>query len=159
MSALTFELVWGTIATVVLTAIMQGSQFLGLSRMSIPYILGTVFTSDRSRAAFYGVLVHFVDGMLFAAMYEVAFRATSLGAWWFGGLLGVVHTLLMLTVVPLLAGVHPRMATTTQGPGAVRKLQPPGFFLLNYGTRTPLVALLAHILYGVILGVGWTVRA
>jgi hypothetical protein len=31
-------------------------------------------------------------------------------------------------------------------------LQPPGFLALNYGRRTPLVTVAAHLLYGAILG-------
>jgi hypothetical protein len=31
-------------------------------------------------------------------------------------------------------------------------LEPPGFFALNYGYRTPLAVLIAHIAYGMVLG-------
>jgi hypothetical protein len=31
-------------------------------------------------------------------------------------------------------------------------LEPPGFLLLNYGVRTPLVTLLAHLAYGALVG-------
>jgi hypothetical protein len=44
------------------------------------------------------------------------------------------------------------MATEYDGPTYRRRLQPPGFFGLNYGYRTPLATILGHALYGAILG-------
>ena len=41
---------WGFVATIFLTGIMAGSQGVGLTRMNIPYMLGSIFTPDRDRA-------------------------------------------------------------------------------------------------------------
>jgi hypothetical protein len=49
-------LLWGFVSTVVLTAILAGSQGLGMTRMNIPYLLGTMFTPNRDRAKLYGGL-------------------------------------------------------------------------------------------------------
>jgi hypothetical protein len=38
--------IWSFGATVVLTILMQLSQSLHLTRMNIPYMLGTIFTPD-----------------------------------------------------------------------------------------------------------------
>jgi hypothetical protein len=54
--------------------------------------------------------------------------------------------------MPLLPGLHPRMASEHRGPEPTRLLEPPGFLALHYGRRTPVVAVLAHVLYGIILG-------
>jgi hypothetical protein len=35
---------------------------------------------------------------------------------------------------------------------AVAFLEPPGFLMMNYGRRTPVVVLVAHIVYGSIVG-------
>jgi len=43
-------LLWGFVGTVVLTAMMAGSQGMRLTRMNLPYMLGTMFTADRDRA-------------------------------------------------------------------------------------------------------------
>jgi len=51
-----------------------------------------------------------------------------------------------------LGAMHPRMASEQQGPTPTRQLEPPGFLALNYGRRTPLSVLLAHLVYGAILG-------
>jgi hypothetical protein len=146
-------LLWGFVATIVLTAIMQGGQSLGLSRISLPFMLGTMFTASRDRAAMIGFLVHLVAGWLFAAIYALAFESWHRATWWLGAGIGLVHGLAVLVVLmPVLPGFHPRMATEQRGPEPTRELEPPGFLALHYGRRTPLLTLLAHLIYGAILG-------
>jgi hypothetical protein len=65
---------------------------------------------------------------------------------------------MLTTLAPMLPYLHPRMATEYDGPSYRRRLQPPGFFALHYGYRTPLATLLAHALYGAILGAGMSLR-
>jgi hypothetical protein len=66
---------------------------------------------------------------------------------------GLVHALfVLLAAMPVLPAMHPRMANEQQGPTPTRQLEPPGFLALNYGRRTPISLLLAHLLYGAILG-------
>jgi hypothetical protein len=65
-----------------------------------------------------------------------------------------MHGLFILTVMmPLLPSLHPRMASEYQQPEPTALLEPPGFMALNYGLRTPLVILVAHLIYGLNLGV------
>jgi hypothetical protein len=65
-------LLWGFVGTVVLTGLMSASQGLGLSRMSLPYMLGTLFTADRDKAKLVGFGVHLLNGWLFAFVYAAA---------------------------------------------------------------------------------------
>jgi hypothetical protein len=44
------------------------------------------------------------------------------------------------------------MASEQDGPTPTKQLEPPGFMALNYGRRTPITVIVAHLLYGVILG-------
>lgn len=146
-------LVWGFASTVVLTTLMAGSQALGLTRMNLPYMLGTMFTSDRDRAKTVGVLVHVVNGWLFSLVYVAAFHAWGGPAWWKGIAVGLVHSAFVLAAgLPTLPGMHPRMASETRGPTVVRVLEPPGFFGLNYGYRTPVSIVIGHVAFGCILG-------
>ena len=52
----------------------------------------------------------------------------------------------------VMPGVHPRMASELRGPTVARQLEPPGFLALNYGARTPISVLIAHLVFGAILG-------
>ncbi len=147
----------GFIATLVLTVLLAGSQGLGLTRMNLPYLLGSIFTSDRDRAHLIGVFVHLANGWVFAAMYFALFDALGRGGWWLGLLGGLLHAAVVLTVgMQTLPALHPRMASAEEGPAAGHELEPPGFLALHYGVRTPLSVLLAHAAFGTILGAGYT---
>jgi hypothetical protein len=144
---------WGFVATVALTGVMSASQGLGITRMSLPYMLGTIFTANRDRAKLVGFGVHLCNGWLFAGVYAAAFRSWRRANWWLGAAIGLAHGLFVLvTGTTLLPALHPRMASELQGPTPTRELEPPGFMARNYGRRTPITVILAHLLYGAILG-------
>ena len=147
------SVLWGFVGTVFLTALMSGTQGLGLTRMNLPFMLGTMFTPDRDRAKLVGFGVHLINGWWLALVYAAAFQSWRRATWWLGLGLGLVHGLFVLLVVmPTLPGLHPRMASEQRGPTPTRQLEPPGFLALNYGRRTPISVLVAHLVYGAILG-------
>ncbi len=140
-------------ATLVLTTCLAASQGLGLSRLSLPLVLGAAFSADRERANLIGFAVHLLNGWLFGLIYIVIFEHLRQADWLLGAAFGLVQALFILAVVmPFLPVVHPRMASEDQGPDPTRQLEPPGFLALNYGRHTPLATLVAHVLYGAILG-------
>lgn len=147
--------VWGFGATVVLTTILAGSQGLGLTRMSLPWLLGAIFTPDRDRARAVGVAVHLVNGWLFSLVYFGAFAAARAPSLPLGAAIGLAHGLFVATLgLPLLPAFHPRMARPHAGPTTERRLEPPGFLGRNYGWSTAAVVVLAHVVFGAILGLG-----
>jgi hypothetical protein len=150
---------WGFVGTVALTGFMAAGQGLGLSRMSLPFMLATMFTADRDRAKLLGFGVHALNGWLFAFLYAAAFESWRRASIARGALIGLVHGLFVLLVgMRLLPGLHPRMASEQQGPTPTRQLEPPGFMALHYGRRTPLSVLVAHVVYGTILGAFYRLR-
>ena len=145
--------VFGLLATALLTGLMIAAQLSGLSRLDLPLILGTLVTPDPDRARAAGSLIHLVLGQGFALGYAATFALLGQATWWLGGLLGLLHGVVALTVlIPMLVGVHPRMASERAGPDSTAVLEPPGLLALNYGRQTPLVALVAHLAYGTALG-------
>jgi uncharacterized membrane protein YagU involved in acid resistance len=139
----------GTLALTLTTAAAQG---LGLTRMSLPFLLGSMLTPDRDRAQVLGVVVHLVNGWLFSLAYVAVFHAVGAAAWWHGAALGGVHAALVLTLgMQLLPALHPRMGSPDERPDRTPLLEPPGFLALNYGVRTPVVVLIAHVAFGVTL--------
>ena len=65
----------------------------------------------------------------------------------------LVFALFVLVVgLPAVPGFHPRMASDAAGPEPTRQLQPPGFMAVNYGRRTAIVTVLAHLIFGILLG-------
>ena len=70
-----------------------------------------------------------------------------------GALFGLVHGGVALTaLIPLFAGISPRIGSLRGGLESRAVLEPPGLFALNYGAATPLVATGAHVVYGAVLG-------
>jgi hypothetical protein len=147
-------LVGGFVGTVVLTTTLRAASEFRLTRMDIPFLLGTAFSDDRRRAKAIGYTLHFLAGLVFALMYWVAFRVLGVSGWWLGGLFGLVHVAFAgsALVNVLLPVVHPRMGTPATSARATPLLEPPGFMLVNYGRQTPLVAIFAHVAYGMIVG-------
>jgi uncharacterized membrane protein YagU involved in acid resistance len=143
----------GFIATLALATLLATSHGLGLTRMNLPYMLGTVVTADRDKARLYGFLVHLLNGWVFSIAYVFIFESRQMATWWFGLLIGLAHALFVLTVgMSLLPALHPRMASERHGPTAHRQLEPPGFMALNYGYQTPVSVFVSHAVFGSILG-------
>lgn len=144
---------FGLVATTALTAVMIAAQLAGLTRLDLPLLLGTLFTADPDRARVIGFFVHLGVGQGFALGYAATFALLDRATWWLGALLGLLHVAVALTVlVPLLPGVHPRLASDRAGRSSTAVLEPPGLLGLNYGHETPVVAIAAHLAFGVALG-------
>jgi hypothetical protein len=146
--------VFGLLATAVLTTVLIVAQLSGLTRMDLPMMLGTVFVVDPDRARAVGLFLHLAIGELFALGYTAVFALLGHAGWLTGALLGLLHGVLALTVLApvLLPGIHPRMATSRTGPAAGAVLEPPGLLGINYGRQTVVVGMIAHVAYGVALG-------
>lgn len=146
-------ILWGFIATLILTTVMTAAKYFGLTRMDLPFMLGTMFTAHRNKAAAVGFLAHVIMGWIFAFIYGAAFESLGVATWLLGAGIGFIHTAVVLSVgLQIMNSFHPRMARPFDGPTPTRQLQPPGFLALNYGKGTPLATLLAHLIYGVVLG-------
>ena len=147
-------LVGGFVGTLVLTTTIAAASHLRLTRMDIPFLLGTAFTEDRSRARVIGYALHFVAGLVFALVYYALFAALGRAGWQLGILFGLGHALFAGTTLVnvLLPAVHPRMGTPVSAANSSPLLESPGFMLLNYGLATPTVSIVAHLAYGAIVG-------
>jgi hypothetical protein len=153
MSGAAYPVLWGLIATVAMTAVLYAGQGLGFTRLNLPFLVGTFFTPNRPRAVVLGFALYLVGGWLFAFFYFFLFASIEIYTWWFGALAGFVHGLfLLVSALPLLPFIHPRMASEYHGATVKRQLEPPGFLALNYGYGTPLTTLLAQVVYGAVLG-------
>jgi hypothetical protein len=151
--------VWGAIAggfagTLLLTTALRAANELGLTRIDLPFLLGTAFTTDRTRAKALGYVLHFLAGIAFALIYYMIFLAIRSSGWSLGASFGAIHALFSGTALVnvLLPLVHPHMGTPSTAATDVALLEPPGFMMLNYGLQTPLVSLIAHVAYGSVVG-------
>jgi hypothetical protein len=145
----------GFVGTLVLTTLLRTASEFHLTRMDLPFLLGTAITGDRVRAKAVGYLAHVVMGELFALLYYLMFLALGRHDWWLGAAFGLVHGLVTGTFLinVLLPLVHPRMGSNLSDAGTVALLEPPGFMARNYGLGTPAVSLLGHVVYGTVIAV------
>jgi hypothetical protein len=145
--------VFGLVATTLLTAVLILVQLLGRTRLDLPLLLGTMFVADPDRARVVGFATHLAFGQLFAGFYAAGFATLDRAGLMLGAVFGLAHAAVALTVlVPLLPGVHPRMASERAGPDSTAVLEPPGLLACNYGLATPAVTVASHIVYGAVLG-------
>ena len=144
----------GFIGTLVLTTVLRAASELRLTRIDLPFLLGTVVTADRLRAKALGYLFHFFFGFFFALGYYAVFRSLGRAGWLLGVALGLVHGVFTgsALVNVLLPVVHPRMGTPLSSIESETLLEPPGFMMLNYGRGSPLASLVAHVAYGALVG-------
>src|SRR5207247_9553053 len=85
--------IWGALAggfvgTLVLTTMLRGASELRLTRIDLPFLLGTALTSDRKRAKALGYIAHFGFGFLFASGYFFIFWDVGMRCWLSGGVVG-----------------------------------------------------------------------
>ena len=144
----------GLAGTLVLTTILRASTELRLTRIDLPFLLGTAVTSVRGRAKAIGYAAHFLFGLIFSLGYYLVFLSLGASGPLLGAMLGVAHGLFAGTALVnvLLPIVHPRMGSGFSSSRTATLLEAPGFLMLNYGRATPLVSLAAHASYGAIVG-------
>ena len=146
---------WGLIATAMMTTVLEGAQICGVTRLSLPFLFGTFVTSSRRAAMILGYFLYLVGGWMFAIVYALVLEGLW-ATWWVGLGAGLLHGLFLVAVfLPLLPYAHPRIATEYDGPSALRRLEPPGAFGLNYGRTTPVSTVLAQGFYGLIFALGY----
>jgi hypothetical protein len=151
--------IWGALAggfvgTLVLTTALRAANELGLTRIDLPFLLGTAVTEDRARAKALGYLLHLVAGEAFALVYYAIFAALGTEGWALGALFGLLHGIVSSTTLVnvLLPVVHPRMGSPLSAADSAPLLEAPGFLMRNYGRGTPIATLFAHVAYGAIVG-------
>jgi uncharacterized membrane protein YagU involved in acid resistance len=152
--------IWAALAggfagTLVLTTVLRAATELHLTRMDLPFLLGTAVTANRTRAKAIGYVAHFMMGLAFAMGYYALFRALGRHEWWLGAIFGLGHGVFATTVLinVLLPLVHPRMGTPLTDATSVALLEPPGFLARNYGPQTAAATLFAHVLYGTAIAI------
>jgi hypothetical protein len=144
----------GLAGTLVLTTILRAATELRLTRIDLPFLLGTALTSSRRLAKALGYLAHFMFGLLFALGYFLLFVSIGESGPVLGVVFGIAHGLFAGTALVnvLLPLVHPRMGSSFNSARAPSLLEEPGFMMTNYGRATPIVMLAAHAFYGGIVG-------
>jgi len=129
-----------------MTALMYAGPMMGMPKMDIASMLGTMLLASPGPAFWLGMVIHLMMGVvLFPAIYHFMFQPVGGG----GTSRGVLFGLLLwaaanLMVMPMMGAIHPMVK---------RGMMPaPGMLMLHLGLMAPVGSLLGHLVYGVLLG-------
>lgn len=106
---ITSAIIAGLIGTVGMTILMFIAPMMGLPKMDIISMLGTMFTTNKSAATIIGVVIHFMMGAVFGIIYALLWSfGIGTSTWLWGLIFGAVHGLMVAFMMPLVAKMHPR---------------------------------------------------
>lgn len=138
--------VWGVVATGVFTLFSLMGAAMGMTRMDLLDLLGSVLVrpgTSASRAL--GAVIHHLNGALLAIAWAYGVALVDLPANWATGLAwGAVLTVLALWMLSAIGSVHPAIRRGEQAD--------PGPAATSLGALTPLGSLMGHLVYGLVLG-------
>ncbi len=132
-------IVAGVVGTVVISMIMAMAPMMGMPKMAIWEMLGSMFNKDGNNAL--GWVIHFMMGVIFAIIYAALWTAGIGSATPVSGLIfGAAHFL----IAGLMMGGMPVMHAGIKA-GTV---QAPGVLMLNVGVMGLIGGLIGHAVYG-----------
>ena len=124
----------GLAGTAIMTMMMYIAPRMGMPKMDMPRILGTMFISKEGTATALGMVIHFMMGAIFAIIYALLWRLGLGSATWGWGLIfGAVHGIVAALMMPIMLRMHPR---------------PPE---MSFGTMMILGVLMAHLVYSLVV--------
>ena len=139
-------IVWGVVATLAFTLFSIMGEAMGMTRMDILDLLGSMMAQPGSTAArAIGAMIHHANGALLAIAWAYEVALIGLPANWLTGLAwGAILTALALLMMSTMGAVHPAIRKGEQ--------EDPGLMATNFGAMTPLGSLMGHLVYGLVLG-------
>lgn len=135
-------IVAGLVGTAVISILMAMGPRMGMPKMAIWEMLGTMFSKEGNVAL--GWIIHFMMGVIFAIIYA-ALWAVGVGSatWLNGAIFGAVH----FVAAGLAMGGMPMMHAGIKA-GTVKA---PGVLMLNVGVMGLMGGLIGHIVYGLVV--------
>lgn len=138
---------------------MNMAKAAGMTEMDMALIQGSMVSGQRGTAKAIGLFTHLVvmSAVVFGIIYGLLFSALGIqenNAWWVGALFGAIHGMIAGMAFAMMPAMHPRMGKQPKSGSRDGELQlaPPGLFGKNYGSMTPAGVLMAHIVFGLVLG-------
>lgn len=111
------SIIAGLLGTLVMTLLMYLAPRMGMPKMDIIGMLGTMFTAGEGSARILGTFAHFMMGVIFAIIYALLW---SLGigspTWLWGLIFGAVHGVVAIVMMPVMTKMHPRPPEMESGP-------------------------------------------
>ena len=107
------RLVAGAAATVFMTLLMEMGAAVGMTRMNMAVMLGSMFRREPGSAKTLGMIMHFMNDLVFGVLYALVWSAIDpaelADAWWIGLVFGAVHGAIAIDVMPVMSAMHTRV--------------------------------------------------
>ncbi|HEY5704232.1 MAG TPA: DUF6789 family protein [Terrimicrobiaceae bacterium] len=129
-------LIGGIVGTAAMSALLLLPRWLGVGKIDVIPAVGALITGKTEHAFSIGYIVHFTSGIIFAYIYWGLLLLMKLPVvWWAFGMAGFIHGIVVMLLVCITVMEHHPIARYHER-----------------GPMTGLAQLLAHILYGVVVG-------
>ncbi|GIK57426.1 MAG: hypothetical protein HND44_13005 [Chloroflexi bacterium] len=133
----------GVVGTIVITMVMAMAPKMGMPKMDIVGMLGSMFSPESNRTL--GMAMHLMMGVVFAILYALAWN-TGLGTvsllW--GAVFGAIHWLIAGAMMGGMGMMHAGIKA-----GAMPN---PGVFMLhNGGMMAFMGGLMGHVIFGLVV--------
>lgn len=100
-------IVAGLVATAVFTMLLYAAPMMGMPRMDIPQILGSMALSQGGLALTMGMVMHFIMGLVFATIYAAVWSGLNISVtWWSGLIFGAIHSMVAGVGMNILLAMH-----------------------------------------------------
>lgn len=144
-------IVSGLIGAVSMLAIIYAGRAAGMTSMDLLRTLGTMVApaSRGSTVWLIGLGLHLMMGAVFGLVHVGLLHgfdpSSSASAAWLGLVLGAIHGMVVVMVMPvLLTMAHPLVRT--------RDVPDPGLVMNGFGRLTPVGMVMAHAAFGIVVG-------
>jgi hypothetical protein len=129
-------LIGGVVGTAAMTALLLFPRWLGIGKIDVIPAVGALITGKEEHAFSIGYIVHFTSGIIFAYIYWGILLLMKMPiVWWAFGMAGFIHGIVVMLLVSITIMEHHPIARYHER-----------------GPMTGLAQLLAHIVYGVVVG-------
>ncbi|MFW6069388.1 MAG: hypothetical protein ACOC9E_07375 [Chloroflexota bacterium] len=136
-------IVAGLIGTAVITIVMNMAPQMGMPKMDIVGMLGSMFSPEGNRTL--GLAMHLMMGIVFAIIYALLWNAGlgTVGLLW-GALFGAGHWIVAGAMMGGMSMMHAGVKA-----GAV---EAPGVFMVNNGGVMAFMGgLIGHVIFGLVV--------
>ena len=100
----------GLVGTAVITVLMYAGPMMGMPRMDIAQMLGSMALPIGGAAFAVGMAAHFVSGVVFAIVYALVWAGLGVApSWWTGLLFGAVHFVVAGMGMAMMPALHPKI--------------------------------------------------
>lgn len=133
-------IVAGLVGTAVITALMYAGPMMGMPKMDIAQIQGSMVLPMGTTAFAVGMVTHFMMGIVFTAIYALVWDVTDLDVtWWSGLIFGAVHAMVAAAGMAMMVPFHKEMKAGN--------LDSP----FSGGAKSMMGMLMGHLVFGLVV--------